>query len=71
MHDIVTGAKTVQEARAHYVKEFLDYRRKKPTPYMNKLQFQPPVDQAADPDTRAITDEELELAKSEGGGQRS
>jgi len=71
MHDIVTGAKTVQEARDYYAKEFLDYRRKKPTPYMNKLQFQPPAEQAADPDTRAITDDELERAKSEGGGQGS
>ncbi|MGZ5257789.1 MAG: hypothetical protein ACXWC0_09150, partial [Burkholderiales bacterium] len=34
MHDIVTGAKSVQEARSYYGKEVLDYRRKKPTPYM-------------------------------------
>src|SRR3546814_9675529 len=39
MHDIVTGAKTVAEARAYYGKEFLDYRRKKPTPYMERLRF--------------------------------
>jgi hypothetical protein len=32
MHDIVTGAKSVAEAR-YYGQEFLDYRRKKPTPY--------------------------------------
>ena len=29
MHDIVTGAKTAQDARAYYAKEFADYRRKK------------------------------------------
>jgi hypothetical protein len=28
MHDIVTGAKSVEEARAYYAKEFADYRRK-------------------------------------------
>jgi hypothetical protein len=67
MHDIVTGAKSVQEARDYYVEEFLNVRRKKPTPYMNKLQFQPPAGQTADHDTRAITDEELEQAKQEGG----
>src|SRR5699024_940605 len=33
MHDIVTGAKTVQEARDYYAREFADYRRRKPTPY--------------------------------------
>ena len=41
MHDIVTGAKTVQEARDYYAKEFGDYRRKKPTPYMEGLRFSP------------------------------
>jgi len=34
VHEIVTGSKTVQEARDYYAKEFLDYRRKQPTPYM-------------------------------------
>ena len=36
MHDIVTGAKSVQEARNSYAKEFADYRRKRPTPYMER-----------------------------------
>src|SRR5690606_3701836 len=39
MHDIVTGAKSVEQARDYYAKEFADYRRKKPTPYMEKLHF--------------------------------
>jgi hypothetical protein len=69
MHDIVTGAKTVQQARDYYAKEFLDYRRKQPTPYMEKLRFVPPGGDSTDPDTRAITDDELERAKAEGGGQ--
>ncbi|MBA3562375.1 MAG: hypothetical protein H0W35_06620, partial [Actinobacteria bacterium] len=41
MHDIVTGEKNVEEAREYYAKEFLDARRKKPTPYMEELQFEP------------------------------
>src|SRR6266540_2455657 len=36
-HDIVTGMKTAQQARDYYAEEFLDNRRKKPTPYMDGL----------------------------------
>lgn len=67
MHDIVTGAKDVREARDYYVKEFLDYRRKLPTPYMSGLQFTPPTGAMTDPDERAISDDELENATREGG----
>jgi len=66
MHDIVTGAKTVREARDYYAKEFLDYRRKMPTPYMEKLRFTPPAGNTADPDQRMLSDEALERAKEEG-----
>jgi hypothetical protein len=66
MHDIVTGAKSVQQARDHYAKEFADFRRKKPTPYMEKLRFTPAADNAADPDVRVLSDEDLEQAKREG-----
>jgi hypothetical protein len=65
MHDIVTGAKTVQEARDYYAKEFLDYRRKKPTPYMERLRFTPGSN-TADPDERVLSDEDLERAVEEG-----
>ncbi len=41
MHDIVIGAKNVDEARSYYAKEFADYRRKKPAPYMHGLRFTP------------------------------
>jgi hypothetical protein len=54
MHDMVTGKKTVQEARDYYAKEFLDYRRKLPTPYMKKLNFQPQSD-CGDPDQRVLS----------------
>lgn len=66
MHDIVTNAKSVEEARAYYSKEFADYRRKKPTPYMEKLHFSPGQSDTADPDTRTLTDEDLERAVREG-----
>jgi hypothetical protein len=65
MHDIVTGKKSAQEARDYYAKEFLDYRRKEPTPYMDKLRFQPETN-AADPDRRLLSDDDLERAKQEG-----
>lgn len=66
MHDIVTGAKSVQEAREYYAKEFADYRRKLPTPYMDGLRFSPGDRSAADPDTRILSDEDLERAAQEG-----
>ena len=66
MHDIVTGAKTAQQARDYYAKEFADYRRKKPTPYMEKLRFSADDRNAADPDVRILSDEDLERAAVEG-----
>lgn len=69
MHDIVTGERDVEDARSYYAKEFLDYRRKKPTPYMEKLRFAPDPDadtDTADPDERVISDAELEDAEREG-----
>ncbi len=67
VHDIVTGRKDVDAARQYYKQEFLDYRRGKPTPYMERLHFQPAAKgAAADPDVSNITDRELEAAKDEG-----
>ncbi|HEX5513002.1 MAG TPA: hypothetical protein VFY81_01270 [Gammaproteobacteria bacterium] len=66
MHDIVTGNKTADEARAYYAKEFVDYRRGKPTPYIDGLRFQPEAGNAADPDTRLLSDADLEAASKEG-----
>lgn len=66
MNDVVTGAKSAEEAREYYAKEFLDYRRKQPTPYMEKLRFEPGTGDAADPDARVLSDEQLEQAVAEG-----
>lgn len=65
MHDIVTGKKTTQEARDYYAKEFLDYRRKKPTPYMNELRVEPQKN-SGDPDERVLSAEDLKRAVEEG-----
>jgi hypothetical protein len=65
MHDIVSGTRDVTAAREYYKKEFLDYRRKRPTPYMEGLRFSP-ARAAGDPDTRVITDQEMERAQQEG-----
>ncbi|HEY9573336.1 MAG TPA: hypothetical protein VIR76_09465 [Pusillimonas sp.] len=66
MHDIATGAKDVEQARNYYAKEFADYRRKKPTPYMQGLQFTPGGSDTADPDVRILTEKDLEEAAREG-----
>jgi hypothetical protein len=66
MHDIVIGAKSVQEAREYYAKEFLDFRRKQPTPYMDRLHFTPGEGTTADPDVRVLSDADLEHAVREG-----
>lgn len=68
VHDIVTGAKSPREARDYYAKEFLDYRRKRPTPYMERLRFSATGEKAADPDVRELSDEDLAQAKREGEG---
>lgn len=62
MHDIVTGQKTPDEAREYYAKEFADYRRKLPTPYMEGLRFIPGHGDTADPDVRLLSDRDLQDA---------
>lgn len=68
MHDIVSGRKSVREARAYYAKEVLDAQRKQPTPYMQRLHFSPPAGDAGDADARTISEEELKRAAAEGSG---
>src|SRR5215204_6171796 len=69
MHDVVTGQKSVAEARQYYATEFLDARRKQTTPYMEELRFTPGRD-TPDPDQRVLSDEDLQQAQQE-GEQRS
>jgi hypothetical protein len=70
MHDIVSGDRDPDDARAYYAKEFLDYRRKQPTPYMDGLRFAP-MTGSPDPDSRVLSDEDLERARQEGGGSQA
>lgn len=63
MHDIVIGAKDVDQARDYYAKEFLAGKGDGPTPYMDKLNFAP-MTSPADPDTRLLSDTQLDEAKS-------
>lgn len=71
MHDIVTGTRTVEDARKYYAQEFLDYRRKKPTPYMNGLRFAPADGGTTDRDVRLVSDEELKRAAEESKGAKT
>lgn len=64
-HDIITGAKSVSQARQYYAEEFLNYRRGVPTPYMDGLRFSVPRN-SADPDVRLLSDEQLEDAEKAG-----
>jgi len=67
VHDIVTGERDMQEARDYYAQEFLNARRGQPTPYMDGLQFAPePHEETADPDERALSDDDLDQAVAEG-----
>ncbi|MFW5943282.1 MAG: hypothetical protein ACOC9X_00760 [bacterium] len=63
-HDIISGKKSVEEAREAYVQALKDFRAKRPTPYMEGLQFQPQPD-APDPGRQMISKEELEAAKQQ------
>jgi hypothetical protein len=70
MHDIVIGEKTIGEARDHYAMEFLDYRRKRPTPYMEKLRFPLQHGGTADRDQRILSDADLDHAKQDQEAER-
>lgn len=64
-HELVAERRTVDDAREHYAREFLDVRRGRSTPYMDGLAFGPSRSRG-DPDTRVLSDEDLERAQQEG-----
>ena len=66
MHDIVTGAKTVQEARDYYAIEFLNARRKQPTPDMAEFRVDAGHGSTADPDSRVLSDQQIDDAVEQG-----
>lgn len=67
--DMVRGGYTADEARDYYSKEFLDYRRGKATPYMERLRVINDSN-SRDPDERTLSDDDLEQAQAEGERRR-
>jgi hypothetical protein len=67
-HEIVAGRRDVDAAREYYAKEFLDARRKQPTPYMERFRFEPKSG-TPDGDRRVLSDDELEKAQDEGSSE--
>jgi hypothetical protein len=59
MHDIVTGKKTVTEARRYYAQEFIDHRRNRPTPYMRSILFRIEPGDTGDADESVLSDKDL------------
>jgi hypothetical protein len=66
--DIIEGEKTVKEAREYYAHEFLAYRKKEPTPYMEGLRFE--ANGRRDADERVLSDEQLREAEQAGRAKR-
>lgn len=53
VNDIVTGKRSVSDARAFYAKTAIDYKMNKPSPYTQKLLFKPKYN-TADPDKSIV-----------------
>jgi hypothetical protein len=66
-NDIVEGRKSVWEARDYYAHEFLAFRKKEPTPYMEGLRFRANGDR--DPDEPVLSDDDLRAAEEVGKGR--
>ena len=63
-YDIIAGKRSVDDARRYYAQEFLNCRRKAPTPFMRGLKFEPT--RSDDPDERILSDAEVMRALDEG-----
>lgn len=63
-YDIITGKRSVDDARKYYALEFLNHRRKAPTPYMKGLKFEPK--RSDDPGERILSDSDVKRATDEG-----
>lgn len=50
MHEIVTGKKSVEEARKAYAEQLAAYLLGRPAPYAERLLFNPPKGGTVDPD---------------------
>lgn len=63
MHEIVTGRKTVEEARAAYAEQMSAYMLGRPAPYAERLLFEPPRGGTMDPDEGNMTPHMLNQMK--------
>ena len=64
MHEIVTGKRTPEEARAFIAKEIVEYVLGRPAPYAESFQFELPIGEQWDSDITIVQDEELDQAIS-------
>ena len=64
MHEIVTGKRTPEEARAFIAKEIVEYVLGRPAPYAENFQFELPKGEQWDSDITIVQDEELDQAIS-------
>ncbi|MEH7177003.1 hypothetical protein [Neobacillus vireti] len=64
MHEIVTGKRTPEEARAFIAKEIVEYVLGRPAPYAENFQFELPLGEQWDTDITIVEDEELDQAVS-------
>ena len=62
-HDIVTGKRSVEDARAFYPKAMMAHLTKQPTPYTQKLQFAAKGN-AADPDKTIVSPDMVKKAEA-------
>lgn len=76
MHEIVTGARTVEDARAVYAEQMSAYMLGRPAPYAERLQFDRPHGGTADKDESNIAPHMLDQMKEKAkdllsGGDRA
>lgn len=55
MHEIVTGKRTVDEAREEYAEQMSAYMLGRPAPYAERLLFEPPKGGTVDPDEAVMS----------------
>ncbi len=63
MHEIVTGRRTVDEARHAYAEQMSAFMLGRPAPYAEKLLFDPPKGGTMDPDEGLIAPHMLNQVK--------
>lgn len=66
MHEIVTGQKTVEEAREAYAEQMSAFMLGRPAPYAEQLLFDPPRGETVDPDDSVIAPQMIEQMKEKG-----